>query len=51
MKEIGTDALFALHRVSRQVDQKYETDYLRRVQAFYKHCGTTTSAFGRPDRR
>ena len=38
VKEIGTDALFALHRVSRQVDQKYETDYLRRVQAFYKHC-------------
>lgn len=38
VKEIGTDALFALHRVSRQVDQKYETDYLKRVQAFYKHC-------------
>ena len=38
VKEIGTDALFALHRVSRQVDQKYETEYLKRVQAFYKHC-------------
>lgn len=38
VKEIGTDALFALHRVSRQVDTKYETDYLGRVQAFYKHC-------------
>lgn len=38
VKEIGTDALFALHRVSRQVDQKYETDYFKRVQAFYKHC-------------
>ncbi|MEO8538442.1 MAG: 4-hydroxyphenylacetate 3-hydroxylase N-terminal domain-containing protein [bacterium] len=38
VKEIGTDALFALHRVSRQVDQKYETDYFHRVQAFYKHC-------------
>jgi aromatic ring hydroxylase len=38
VKEIGTDALFALHRVSRQVDTKYETDYLKRVQAFYKHC-------------
>ncbi|MGE3075753.1 MAG: 4-hydroxyphenylacetate 3-hydroxylase N-terminal domain-containing protein [Dehalococcoidia bacterium] len=38
VKEIGTDALFALHRVSRQVDQKYETDYFQRVQAFYKHC-------------
>jgi aromatic ring hydroxylase len=38
VKEIGSDALFALHRVSRQVDQKYETDYLQRVQAFYRHC-------------
>ncbi|HQW51223.1 MAG TPA: 4-hydroxyphenylacetate 3-hydroxylase N-terminal domain-containing protein, partial [Tepidiformaceae bacterium] len=38
VKEIGTDALFALHRVSRQVDQKYETDYLRRAEAFYRHC-------------
>lgn len=38
VKEIGTDALFALHRVSRQVDRKYETEYLQRVQAFYKHC-------------
>jgi aromatic ring hydroxylase len=38
VKEIGTDALFALHRVSRQVDQKYETGYYRRVEAFYRHC-------------
>ncbi|MEJ5220979.1 MAG: 4-hydroxyphenylacetate 3-hydroxylase N-terminal domain-containing protein [Tepidiforma sp.] len=38
VKEIGTDALFALHRVARQVDQKYETDYHRRVEAFYRHC-------------
>jgi aromatic ring hydroxylase len=38
VKEIGTDALFALHRVARQADQKYETDYLKRVQAFYRHC-------------
>src|SRR5688572_15703065 len=38
VKEIGTDALFALHRISRQVDQKYETDYFKRVQAFYRHC-------------
>ena len=37
VKEIGTDALFALHRISRQVDQKYETEYFKRVQAFYKH--------------
>ncbi|MBI2765120.1 MAG: gamma-aminobutyrate dehydratase [Chloroflexi bacterium] len=38
VKEIGTDALFALHKVSRLVDQKYETEYLKRVQAFYRHC-------------
>ncbi len=38
VKEIGTDALFALHRISRQIDAKYETDYLKRVQAFYRHC-------------
>lgn len=38
VKEIGTDSLFALHRVSRQVDTKYETDYYRRVEAFYRHC-------------
>jgi 4-hydroxybutyryl-CoA dehydratase / vinylacetyl-CoA-Delta-isomerase len=38
VKEIGTDALFALHRIAREVDQKYETEYLKRVQAFYQHC-------------
>jgi aromatic ring hydroxylase len=38
VKEIGTDALFALHRISRQVDAKYETEYLKRVQTFYGHC-------------
>jgi len=38
VKEIGTDALFALHRISRQVDAKYETEYLKRVQKFYTHC-------------
>ncbi|MGH2608411.1 MAG: 4-hydroxyphenylacetate 3-hydroxylase N-terminal domain-containing protein [Tepidiformaceae bacterium] len=38
VKEIGTDALFALHRIARQVDQKYETAYFKRVQEFYRHC-------------
>src|SRR5688500_715547 len=38
VKEIGSDALFGLHRIARQVDQRYETEYLRRVQAFYQHC-------------
>src|SRR5262249_13982920 len=31
IKEIGTDALFALHRV-------LEGEALERVQAFYRHC-------------
>jgi aromatic ring hydroxylase len=38
VKEIGTDALFALHKVSRQVDTKYETNYYERVRKFYEHC-------------
>jgi 4-hydroxybutyryl-CoA dehydratase/vinylacetyl-CoA-Delta-isomerase len=38
VKEIGTDALFALLRVSREVDRKYEKGYFQRVQAFYRHC-------------
>src|SRR5436190_1354088 len=37
VKEIGSDALFALHRISRQVDQKYESDYYARVEKFYRH--------------
>jgi 4-hydroxybutyryl-CoA dehydratase/vinylacetyl-CoA-Delta-isomerase len=37
VKEIGSDAMFALHRVSRQIDTKYESNYHERVQAFYKH--------------
>ena len=38
IKEIGTDALFALHLVAQQMDQKYETNYLERVKRFYQHC-------------
>ncbi len=37
VKEIGSDALFGLHKVSRLVDQKYETNYLERVKAFYQY--------------
>ena len=37
VKEIGSDALFGLHKVSQLVDQKYETKYLERVQNFYEH--------------
>ena len=40
IKEIGTDALFALHMVARHMDDSLKTDYLPRVQAFYRHCAT-----------
>jgi aromatic ring hydroxylase len=38
IKEIGTDAMFALLKWARGVDREMETEYLRRVEAFYRHC-------------
>ncbi len=38
IKEIGTDALFGLLRVSRDIDAKHGTTYERRVRTFYEHC-------------
>jgi aromatic ring hydroxylase len=38
IKEIGTDALFALHRVAPHVDKKHGTQYLERVRAYHEHC-------------
>jgi len=38
IKEIGSDALFALHLVARRMDDVLHTDYLHRVQKFYQHC-------------
>ncbi|MBM3222329.1 MAG: gamma-aminobutyrate dehydratase [Candidatus Tectomicrobia bacterium] len=38
IKEIGTDALFALHLVARRMDHALQTDYLSRVRQFYQHC-------------
>ncbi|MGH2586215.1 MAG: 4-hydroxyphenylacetate 3-hydroxylase N-terminal domain-containing protein [Dehalococcoidia bacterium] len=38
IKEIGTDALFGLHLVAHQMDERLETSYLPRVQEFYRHC-------------
>jgi len=38
IKEIGTDALFGLHLVAAQMDEKLSTRYLQRVKAFYEHC-------------
>ncbi len=38
IKEIGTDALAGLLRVSSLVDAKHKTTYHDRVQAYYRHC-------------
>jgi aromatic ring hydroxylase len=44
IKEIGSDALFALHMVARHMDDHLHTDYLSRVQAFYRHCASNDLA-------
>ena len=38
IKEIGSDALFALHMVARRMDDTLQTAYLSRVRQFYQHC-------------
>ena len=38
IKEIGTDALFALSLVAKRIDEQYGTDYLKRVRAYHQHC-------------
>jgi aromatic ring hydroxylase len=38
IKEIGTDALFALLRVAGAVDAAHRTGYLGRVERFFQHC-------------
>ena len=38
IKEIGSDALFALHMVARRMDEAMHTDYLSRARQFYQHC-------------
>jgi 4-hydroxybutyryl-CoA dehydratase/vinylacetyl-CoA-Delta-isomerase len=38
IKEIGTDALFALHLLCERLDRERGTDYLERVRRFYAHC-------------
>jgi aromatic ring hydroxylase len=37
IKEIGSDALFALHLVAHALDQRKGTKYLDRVRRFYEH--------------
>lgn len=38
IKEIGTDALFALHGVAHQMDASLGTNVLDRVRTFYNYC-------------
>ena len=38
IKEIGTDALFALHLIAAHMDRSHGTNYLPRVEQFYTHC-------------
>jgi len=38
IKEIGTDALFALMRIAASIDSKHGTSYGQRVESFYRHC-------------
>lgn len=38
IKEIGSDALFALHRVASALDKEKGTEYLPRVETFYRYC-------------
>ncbi|HEY4139047.1 MAG TPA: 4-hydroxyphenylacetate 3-hydroxylase N-terminal domain-containing protein, partial [Casimicrobiaceae bacterium] len=40
IKEIGTDALLALHLTAHATDQKKHTHYLDRVRRFYGHVKT-----------
>lgn len=38
IKEIGTDALFGMHLVANEMDDKLETSYLPRVREYYEYC-------------
>ena len=38
IKEIGTDALFALRLIASHMDRTLRTSYLPRVEAFHAHC-------------
>ncbi|MFQ5896429.1 MAG: 4-hydroxyphenylacetate 3-hydroxylase N-terminal domain-containing protein [Nitrospinota bacterium] len=38
IKEIGSDAIFALRLIARAMDERLGTRYLPRVEAFYRRC-------------
>lgn len=38
IKEIGTDCLFTLNIISKQMDKQLHTGYLNRVKSYHDHC-------------
>jgi 4-hydroxybutyryl-CoA dehydratase/vinylacetyl-CoA-Delta-isomerase len=38
IKEIGTDCLFALNIISKQMDAKLQTEYFKRVSNYHDYC-------------
>jgi len=38
IKEIGTDCLFAMNIISKQMDAKLGTDYFKRVSKYHDYC-------------
>lgn len=38
IKEIGTDAIFALRMITPQIDRKYGTEYSRRIKEFHSYA-------------
>ena len=38
IKEIGTDAIFALRMIAPQVDRKYNTEYARRIREYHHYA-------------
>src|SRR5207237_1081140 len=44
IKEIGSDALFALMRTAARIDGQHGTDYSRRVADYYRYCRTNDLA-------
>jgi hypothetical protein len=48
IKEIGTDALFALHLVAHEIDKTKHTGYLDRVRKFYDYASVIPSPSQQP---
>ena len=46
IKEIGTDCLFALNIISKQMDAKLHTEYFKRVSNYHDYCMKNDLAMG-----